>query len=151
MRINKTTLFFVLFVVVGTVLISFLSTVNYQSRAVVGGKTYNIDVADTTYTLTKGLSGRTSLGKNEGMVFVFGKPDKYGIWMKDMLFPIDIIWMDENFKIVHIEKEVKPETYPKIFSPDRLSTYVLEIASGQVDSTGIKVGDKVDFIYKNSI
>lgn len=117
----------------------------------VGGKTFNIDVADTTYTLSKGLSGRAALGKNEGMVFVFDKLDKYGIWMKDMLFSIDIIWMDENFKIVHIEKSVGPETYPTIFSPDRLSMYVLEIAAGQVDLLGIKVGDKVDFIYKNSI
>ncbi|TSC70325.1 MAG: hypothetical protein CEO12_428 [Parcubacteria group bacterium Gr01-1014_46] len=151
MKFNKTRVSFMLFIVVGVTLIVYLSTVNYKSRAIVGGKTFSIDVADTTFTMSKGLSGRKSISKDEGMVFVFEKLDKHGFWMKDMLFPIDILWMDENFKIVHIEKSVSPETYPTIFSPDRLSLYVLEISAGQTDSLGVKVGDRVDFVYKNSI
>ncbi len=128
-----------------------LSTMSYENRVTVRGKTYTVEVSDTYFTQSKGLSGKKSLSNDEGMIFVFENPYKYGFWMKEMNFPIDIIWIDENKTVNHIEKDVKPETYPKIFYPETPSKYVLEIASGQSDLHGIKVGDTVDFLYKNRI
>src|SRR3989344_8800209 len=55
-----------------------------------GGVTLNIEVADTDPERVQGLSGRDGLEDNEGLLFVFGREDYYGIWMKDMNFPIDI-------------------------------------------------------------
>ena len=100
---TKTKLLVLIFSIVAITIVGFLSTVNYKSKLVLGGKTFSVDVADTVYTQAKGLSNRQSLGYNEGMLFIFKDVDIHGFWMKDMLFPIDIIWMDENLKINHIE------------------------------------------------
>jgi hypothetical protein len=110
-----------------------------------GGKKFSVDVADTYLTLHQGLSGRKSLASNEGMFFVFDKPDTYGFWMKDMNFPIDIIWMDKDYKIIHIEKEVKPTTYPTVFYPTSGASYVFEVGAGETDSLHVAVGDRVVF------
>ncbi len=144
-HINRSRIFLALFVVVAITLIGFLTTLNYQSRVVLKGKTYTVDVSDTAYTKTKGLSGRKSLAPNEGMIFVFEKPEKEGFWMKDMNFPIDIIWIDENLTVNHIEKSLSPSTYPNVFYPETPSLYVLEVSAGQADAIGLKVGDKVEF------
>jgi uncharacterized membrane protein (UPF0127 family) len=116
-----------------------------------GGKTYMVDVSDSSYTQSKGYSGREPITRNEGMIFVFDTVDKHGFWMKDMKFSIDIIWMDDSYTINHIEKSVSPETYPKVFIPNESGKYVLEVAAGEVDRLGVKIGDKVDFLDKNRI
>ncbi len=146
-HINRSRIFFVLFVVVAITLIGYLTTLNYESRVVVNGKTYNVSVSDTSYTKMKGLSGRSPLKSNEGMIFVSETPEKSGFWMKDMNFSIDIIWIDENMAVTHIEKSVSPDTYPKIFYPDSPSLYVLEVLAGEADKLELKVGDKVEFYW----
>ncbi len=113
-----------------------------------GGKAFSVEVVQTDTELERGLSGHALLRDNQGMFFIFPKPDKYGFWMKDMLFPIDIIWIDSNFKIVHMENSVLPETYPKVFYPENPSLYVLEVSSGQAEILGLEVGDAVKFIKK---
>jgi len=93
-----------------------------------------------------GLSGRDSLKEDSGMFFVFDRPDFYGIWMKDMKFPIDIIWLDENLHVTSVVKEVFPQTFPKIFYPDKKSSYVIEVNTGFVEKSEIKIGDVVNFL-----
>lgn len=127
-------------------MVSYLSTQDYKSRVVLGGKTFNVDVADNDYTMQKGLSGRKLIADNEGMIFIFGKLDKHGFWMKEMKFPIDIIWMDKNFVINHIESNVEPSTYPTIFYPENNALYVLEVRAGQSSILGVKLGDKAQFV-----
>ena len=56
----------------------------------------------------KGLSIKNTLNESEGMLFPFDTPGEYSFWMKDMKFPIDIIWIDSNYKIVYIEKNLQP-------------------------------------------
>lgn len=104
-----------------------------------------VEVASTNIKRTKGLSGRESLSSDTGMLFVFSNSGKYSFWMKDMNFPIDIIWIDENFKIVEIEKDAKPESYPKSLGGVMDSKYVLETVSGFSDKNNIKIGDTVSF------
>ncbi len=110
-----------------------------------GEKTIQIERADTLATRTQGLSGRKSLAPDTGMLFIFEKSDIYGFWMPDMYFAIDIIWIDVQKKIVHIEKNVTPESYPKIFKSTTLAQYVLEVPAGFSDQNTIEVGDEVRF------
>ncbi len=111
----------------------------------ISNKTLQIDLADTPATRERGLSGRVALAPDHGMLFVFEKKDRYGFWMKEMNFSIDIIWIDEAKKVVHIEKNVSPESFPKIFTPTEPAKYVLEVSAGFSDRNGLMVGDPVDF------
>lgn len=106
-----------------------------------GGDVIEAEVVSTNVDRARGLSGREGLGENEGMLFVFSEPGKYGFWMKDMNFAIDILWLDDEGKIVHIEKDVHPETYPNSFAPDEDALYVLEILAGKAHEQGLVVGD----------
>ena len=63
--------------------------------------------------------------------------------MKDMTFPIDIIWIDEQFRIIYIKEQVDPSTYPDTFAPDSPARFVLEMNSFFVESFQINVGDKL--------
>lgn len=111
----------------------------------IGGKKIRIDIADTVATRTQGLSGRTSLADTEGMLFVFENADRYGFWMKDMNFAIDIIWIGPEKNVVYIEKSLSPETYPRVFTPTDQAKYVLEVKAGFSDSVDLRVGDKIEF------
>lgn len=136
------------FIALSIILLLIFSNVRYEVSLSINQNVFSVEVADTAYLLEKGLSGHPPLGPMEGMLFVFSSPDTYGIWMKDMLFAIDIIWIDENFKIVHIEKDVSPDTYPKVFYPTAPSKYVLEISAGQIDILKIKIGDSIKISKK---
>lgn len=106
------------------------------------------EVVDTPASRAQGLSGREDLSARRGMLFVFEHPGKYGFWMKDMLFPIDIIWISEDGVVVHIERHVTPASYfeqdpPQTFINKPDAKYVLEVAEGQSEKLGIYLGTKV--------
>jgi uncharacterized membrane protein (UPF0127 family) len=103
------------------------------------------EVVDTPETQNLGLSYREKLDKDSGMLFIFDHSDRYGFWMKDMNFSIDIVWIDENFKIVGVEKTVAPETFPNVFYPQELVKYVLELPSGYVDQYHIAIGNMIQW------
>ncbi|MFO0718438.1 MAG: DUF192 domain-containing protein [Candidatus Paceibacterota bacterium] len=109
----------------------------------IGGVYINIEKVDTEEKRMHGLSGRDSLPPDSGLFFVFEKPQLAGIWMKDMKFPIDIVWIDENFHVIYIKEDAKPESFPEIFIPPKEAMYVLEVNSGFVEKNKIKVGDRV--------
>ena len=79
------------------------------------------------------------------MIFVFEKVGNYGFWMKDMNFPLDILWINDNFKVVGIEKNLATSTYPKSFGSKYKAMYVLEISAGYSNKNNIKIGDKIIF------
>lgn len=93
----------------------------------------------------RGLSGIKALPENSAMFFVFPKNDAWGIWMKDMNFPIDIIWVDENKKVSFWKENVTPETYPEVFYPPVLERYVIELPAGTIKKEKIRFGDEVIF------
>jgi len=101
-----------------------------------------VTVADTEIKRERGLSGRNELKENEGMLFVFKSLDISGFWMKDMKFSIDIVWIREN-KIVSIEKNVSPNSFPNVFYPSEPASLVLELPSGFCDAHGVLVGDSL--------
>ncbi len=119
-----------------------------RGDVVINEKVFSVSIMDTATGRQNGLSHRRPLSSDEGMLFVFEKEGFYGFWMKDMLFSIDIIWIDANLKIVHIENNVSPQTYPKVFRPTSKSLYVLEILAGQSEISNIKIGDSVKILKK---
>lgn len=104
-----------------------------------------VKVVSTPPETARGLGGVTSLPEDRGMLFLFGAPRKYSIWMKDMRFPLDVIWMDENKKIIDIAKDVRPESYPAYFMPHYPAQYVLEVNAGWANRHQIKIGDVAEF------
>jgi len=112
-------------------------------RVRLGGTTVKVEIADTQDEQTLGLSGRESLLDGHGMLFVFKELSEHMFWMKDMKFPIDIIWISENFKIVDIKENATPESYPDVFLPTEKARYVLEVQAGFFASHRLKLGDKV--------
>jgi uncharacterized membrane protein (UPF0127 family) len=109
----------------------------------IGDIPMRVEIADTKESREKGLSGRAKLDSVNGLLFVFDATDYHGIWMKDMRFPIDIIWISEDLTVIAIEEGVSPETYPKTFRPPLPVRYVVETNVHYADTFGIGVGQKV--------
>lgn len=103
-----------------------------------------VELARTRAEQIQGLSGRESLPEGSGLFFIFEKEETHGIWMKDMKFPIDIVWIASDRRIVHIEKNVSPDTYPKVFYPASESIAVLELSAGIAESFNIKIADTLE-------
>lgn len=117
------------------------STLSVEQKEVsIGNINIKVEVADTESLREQGLSGRSGLADGSGMLFVFQEMGKYGFWMKDMNFPIDIIWIQGN-KVADIDQSVSPDTYPQIFYPEVDVNFVLEAPSGFAKDKGLKVGD----------
>ncbi len=104
-----------------------------------------VDIVDTEELRSKGLSGRTRLSINRGMIFIFDKPGFYGFWMKDMKFPIDIIWLDEEWKVVDITTNAKPSSYPESFVPMSPTQYVLEVPAYFATRNKVTIGDTLSY------
>lgn len=121
-------------------------------KVVFGNISVDIEVSDTIATRQLGLSYRESLDQNSGMLFVF---DSYNIeyfWMKDMKFPLDIIWIKDD-TIVDISKNVPtPKAEVSLnqlptYSPKEKVNYALEVNAGFADKNKVKVGDKLQINY----
>lgn len=102
-----------------------------------------VSIADEPEEHTLGLSGTESLGEFEGKLFVFPKEDYYGMWMRDMLFALDIIWINNEGRIVHIEENVTPESYPDTFVSTVPARFVLEVNAFFARNANVVVGDEV--------
>ena len=109
-----------------------------------GEKTILLEIADTEDKRIRGLSGRTSLPFETGLLFVYDQPGEHGIWMKEMAFSLDIFWLDEAYTVVDLEEAVAPETFPFVFLPEKPALYVLEMNAGSADIFDIKIGDRFD-------
>ncbi len=90
-----------------------------------------LEIADTPEKMFQGLSGRKSLPEGRGMLFVFAGPAFYSFVMRDMNFSIDIVWFDENFRVIDVKENALPESYPsETFSSRTPAMYVLEVRAG---------------------
>jgi uncharacterized membrane protein (UPF0127 family) len=121
-------------------------TENYQKINVkLNNKNFALFVADTPEKKEKGLSNIDSLQNNEGMIFVFNKPDYYSFWMKDMRFPLDFIFLKEN-GIVDLLENIQPQSYPKTFTSKKTADKVIEVKAGTIKGLKIKIGDKIKLL-----
>jgi uncharacterized membrane protein (UPF0127 family) len=108
----------------------------------INGQTISVEVVDTPAERERGLSGRESLGRNQGMLFVFSDPSEYCLWMKDMKFPIDMIWLDEKKQVLHIQESAQPDSYPESFCPPGDAKYILEVPAGSARAWSLTNGDQ---------
>lgn len=116
-----------------------------QTHIELGAMTVTADIADTEPVRQLGLSGRDGLAEDKAMLFIFQDDGEHPFWMKDMLFPIDIIWLSSEKRVVYIAKNAAPESYPSSFVPNVPSRYVIEVAAGFTDRQNISVGTQVTF------
>ena len=100
-------------------------------------------IADDEPRRVRGLMFEDPLPYDQGMIFVFEKTGLYSMWMLNMQFSLDMIWFDQDGKVVHIEKDVPPcksaieITACQSIVPAGEALYVLEVTSGFVDKNKI--------------
>ena len=113
-----------------------------------GGGVFNVRLATTEAARVQGLSGVEKLGADGGLLMVFDADtiNDTGIWMKDMKIPIDIIWMNNEKKVIYIVMDASPDLgESKTFRPTSPAKYVLEIPAGTAKKSAIKIGDTASF------
>ncbi len=135
--------------VIGLVLVGFRATASddctfSDSIKTQSGLCITLKRADTNDSRSKGLSGITDLLPDHGMLFVFDEAEEACMWMKDMKFSLDIVWLDLNQKIVKIEENISPETYPKSYCSDEPAKYVIELNAGVTRQAGFKTGQLLE-------
>lgn len=111
------------------------------------GRSLSVEVADTPAKQARGYMFRSSVAEGEGMVFLMDSFDIHPFWMKNCLIPLDIIWLDEDWRIVHIAESVPPckkDPCPS-FTPMQKSRYVLEVAAGQSRKLGLEQGERIRY------
>lgn len=122
-----------------------------QVNVIVNGLVLVADVSATNEQRTKGLSVKDALAEDEAMLFVFDNEGEHTFWMKNMKFPIDIVWIDSDKTVVHIEHNLQPcssEILCPIYKPNDDSLYVLETVGGFTQKHDIVKGTRVEFELK---
>ena len=103
----------------------------------------NFEIVTTASAQQRGLGGRAVIPDDYGMLFVFPSDSKYGFWMKDMLTPIDMVWLSSDGTVVGITPSVSPATYPDVFYPPSPIRFVLETRAGFAAEKNWKIGTKI--------
>lgn len=111
----------------------------------VRGQELQVEIANNSQKRERGLCCRDSLPADQGMLFVYDLPGNYRFWMKDTRIPLDMIWVNADKRIVHIEHSVAPETYPQTFGSSEPAQYILETNAGFAKKYDLKKSDTVAF------
>lgn len=112
------------------------------------GDSITAELAVTPEERAQGLMFRKKIDFDQGMLFIFDREDIYSFWMKNMLIPLDIIWLDGQKRVVHIERTLPPcEEEPcASYSTKIPALYVLELKAGSAERRSLKMFDHLDFI-----
>ncbi|MCX6779743.1 MAG: DUF192 domain-containing protein [Candidatus Magasanikbacteria bacterium] len=118
-----------------------------KAQVTINNRALNVLVSDNIKHWVKGLGGRKDLGEYDGMIFLFPSAVQHVFVMRDMQFPIDIIWIKDN-KIVDMAPNVPldPVTTEAELTPYAardISNSVLELKAGSMDNLHLKIGDNV--------
>lgn len=140
----------------GVILILIVSAVSYiaatfqpKTEVQLGNGVYHLKIANTAATREKGLSGVKELQPNAGLLMIYEEDGFHQIWMKDMLIPIDIVWLDANKKVVHMVTDTSPDQSTKvIFTPRKQARYIIELQSGSIRQQNIRLGQEATFDEK---
>lgn len=148
---KKFSWFFVLLFVAGIIALGLYLLLPHLQASVevsVGPKTFQARLANTEEQREKGLSGTEPLADDSALLMVFPTSGKWPIWMKNMDYSIDVIWMDDNKIVVATKENLSPDTYPKTFTPTSNARYILEAPSGSIGRYGVKNGMTINFDVK---
>ena len=99
-----------------------------------------VSVLETPEEHTRGLSGREVLPPDEGVVFAFGSAGSRNFWMKDMKFPIDVIFFDAEWQVIGMFPDLRPESYPHTYGSPEGTYYALEATAGIIGREEIANG-----------
>lgn len=127
---------------VWAVLIATFVFLSFQTPPVIDTP-LQFEIVRTPEAQEKGLGGRTDVPNGYGMLFVFPKEETLAFWMKDMLVPIDILWLSEDGTILGIEDSISPDTYPKTFTSPQPVRLVLELRAGESKLREYHVGSRI--------
>jgi len=112
-----------------------------KGKIKVGNVTLDVQIADTPDRMTEGLQFQQPLPYSQGMIFIFPQTQIVSMWMKDMQFPLDMIWFDSNGDVVDIEKNLPPcsdnSTCAIYNGQMQNAKYVLEVTGGFADKFNI--------------
>ena len=114
------------------------------------GKVLQTEVMVSDEDRQMGLMFRPSLPLDHGMLFIFERPDFHAIWMKNCKFPIDIVWLDGEHKVVHVAQSVPPCTAKvdrdcPVYQPLQRASYVVELNAGQAAKEKAVLGSTLEF------
>lgn len=122
-------------------------TTKFKKRQMrIKNKTFSMFIAETLAQGAVGLMYRPRIKQNEGMFFTFPFEHRWKIWMLNMRFPLDVIWLDRYGRVVHMEKGLRPckNVFScKSYAPKARARYVLELSSGQIKKLGIKERERI--------
>lgn len=138
----------ILFLLAGSVLI--LSKPKWIPLFI-GSEKLMVEVADTVEKRVRGLMLRKDIPENYGMLFVFDREEIQGIWMKNTLISLDIIFLDKNRQVINIVSSAPPcKTNPcPVYQSARPAKFVLELRGGRLKGLDLKAGDRIFFILNN--
>jgi uncharacterized membrane protein (UPF0127 family) len=126
---------------------TFILQNNKSTQILVKGQNFNVELAQTSQEKQIGLSNTNSIAENEGMLFLFDEADYYSFWMRDMKFPIDIIFINGN-KVTTIISNALPPSKTNgsltTFQPKIKSDKVLEVNAGIAKKYNIQEGTIID-------
>ncbi len=105
---------------------------------------FDIEIAETEYETQTGLMYRETMEENQGMLFIFDNMSMHSFYMKNTQIPLDIVYIDDNLKIVSFQKNAKPFDETGLSSGVPIK-YVLEIKAGLSDKLGLKIGDSISY------
>lgn len=151
MNIRKAKLYLIIagiVILIGIVLSFFIQRIadSQTTKLILSARTsqskeYRLENVTSSAAQTQGLSGRSGLAENSGMLFSYDNVEKRCMWMKDMKFNIDIIWLDGNNRISSIVQDLSPSTYPQSYCAD--AKYVIELTAGEADKHNLRVGQVI--------
>ena len=133
-------------IIVSVIILLFKKSPTKYANVKIEDTKIRAEVADTLMQRTRGLMFRKALSEGEGMLFVFGKEDYHGFWMMNMSFPIDIIWISKEKKVVDILKNAQPCKLSCLtHKPKEKALYVLEVNANFTEKHSIKIGSTLEF------
>jgi len=125
-------------------IIKFIPSETHYKTVKISDVSIKAEVADTLAKRIEGLMSKKSLPEKEGMLFIFNEENHHGIWMLNMSFPIDILWVNKNLEIVDITEDVQPcKINCPVYLPDERALYVLEVNSGFTKKNKLQIGDAI--------
>ncbi len=114
----------------------------YERLVTIGETPFKVDVADTPAERERGLS-HTPPQPPRSMLFVFDYDERWGIWMKDMNYPIDVLWITADLQVAHVVPDMHPASFPRVYRSDMPVRYVLELPAGTIEAYNLAVGNQV--------
>lgn len=123
-----------------------------QTNLALGDGVFRAELALNDTARQRGLSGRKSMNDDQALLMAFKSESDWGIWMKDMKFAIDIVWLDSDKKVVDLVRNVDPdESTDVIHKPNTATKYVVEFNAGTIDNKAIHIGNKANFQINSEI